>query len=123
VHLNALGRSQAQALATRLGPLSLSALVSSPLERACETAAPLAAQLGLHVEAVDGFIEFGVGDWTGARFGELEGRDDWRRFNEFSFTRAPGGELMLEVQQRAVAALLALRVRLPGRNSGRGLPR
>jgi broad specificity phosphatase PhoE len=55
-----------------------------------------------------------VSGTAGAQFGELEGRDDWRRFNELrSFTPAPGGELMLEVQQRAVAALLALRARFP----------
>jgi broad specificity phosphatase PhoE len=50
VHLNAEGKRQAERLAERLGEGSLRAIYSSPLERAQETAAPLAARLGLPVQ-------------------------------------------------------------------------
>jgi probable phosphoglycerate mutase len=114
VHLNAAGRAQAEALVTRLAGVSLSAIVSSPLERARETAAPLAARFGMRVEAASGLIEVDVGEWTGASMAALGGIGEWRRFNTFrSFTRPPGGESMLGVQQRAVAVLLALREQFP----------
>ncbi|HYY14570.1 MAG TPA: histidine phosphatase family protein, partial [Chthoniobacterales bacterium] len=45
VHLNALGIEQAEQLGERLSILPIDAIYCSPLERACETAAPLAKQL------------------------------------------------------------------------------
>ena len=47
VHLNEEGLAQAAALAERLASAPIAAIYSSPLERACETAAPLAGRLGL----------------------------------------------------------------------------
>ena len=47
VHLNAEGRKQSEQLAQRLAGKPIRAIYSSPLERARETAEPLAAALGL----------------------------------------------------------------------------
>jgi len=45
---------------------------------------------------------------------ELEGREDWRRFNTFrSTTRPPGGELMAEAQLRMVNQLESIRQQHP----------
>ena len=69
---------------------------------------------GIPIERVDELVEFGLGEWEGLGFGELDGRDDWRRFNTFrSGTRAPGGELMVETQARMVRQLDRLRERHP----------
>ena len=58
--------------------------------------------------------EFEFGEWTGRRFGDLDADPRWQWFNRVrSVTRAPGGELMLEVQQRAVSALLGVAVTFP----------
>src|SRR4051812_28936003 len=57
VHLNALGRQQAQALAQRLSGLPVAALYSSPLERAVETAEPIATLLGLQTATSEDFLE------------------------------------------------------------------
>jgi broad specificity phosphatase PhoE len=46
--LDTVGRAQAQELVTELGPDGARAIVSSPLRRCRETAAPLAAAWGLH---------------------------------------------------------------------------
>ena len=90
----------------------IAAVYASPLERAMETAAPLARRRGLAVRPLDAVIEFDVGAWTGRTLAELHGDERWRRFNEFrSGTPAPGGELLLEAQLRAVRALLDLRER------------
>jgi probable phosphoglycerate mutase len=56
--LTALGRQQAQRLAAWLAPEPVDAVISSPLRRATETAAPIAAAHGLDVEVVDGLIEY-----------------------------------------------------------------
>ena len=54
VHLDSAGRRQAGALAQAIAELPVVSVYSSPLERARETAAPLAEQLGLTVEIASG---------------------------------------------------------------------
>lgn len=49
--LTELGRRQAEALASRLCALEVSRVISSPAVRCMETVAPLAAAVGLKVEA------------------------------------------------------------------------
>ena len=115
IHLNEQGRAQGERLAARLAGPPVTAVYTSPLERARETAAPLAARLGLGVHIEEGLGEIRFGEWTGRTLEELSALPEWRRFNSFrSGTRVPGGELLLEVQTRAVAALDRLRARHPG---------
>jgi broad specificity phosphatase PhoE len=110
IPLNASGRASAVRLADAFASLRGAAVYSSPLERARETAQPLADAWQVPVSDCEGLIELPAGDWTGKRFAELEGEDAWRRFNAYrSGTRVPGGPMMIEVQARAVAALEALR--------------
>jgi probable phosphoglycerate mutase len=56
--LTPVGREQAQRLAAWLAPEPIDAVISSPLRRATETAAPIADRHGLVVEVVDGLIEY-----------------------------------------------------------------
>ena len=103
------GQKQADDLASRLAAAPLSAIYSSPLERAAETAAPLARRLGLEVRTREDFGEVRFGEWQGKDFSEIERDSRWHPFNSYrSFTRAPGGELMLETQARMVRGLLNL---------------
>ncbi len=112
VHLNEAGKQQALKLAERLSPLSIAALYSSPLERASETAQPIAAQNRLEILPAPGFNEVDFGSWTGKTFAELESVPEWRSFNEFrSGTRIPGGENMAEVLSRSLGELEQLRKR------------
>ena len=115
IHLNEQGRAQGERLAARLAGAPIAAVYTSPLERARETAAPIAARLGLEVEVDVGLGEVQFGEWTGRTLEELSAVPEWRRFNSFrSGTRVPGGELLLEVQARAVAVLDRLRMRHSG---------
>jgi len=112
LQLNAAGRAQVKALVPALHDVPLVAVAASPLERTMETAEPIARDHGLEVCIEPDLVEFDVGEWTGRAFASLDGTVEWRRFNAFrSLTRAPGGESMLDVQSRAVRALLELRVR------------
>jgi probable phosphoglycerate mutase len=92
-------------------------VITSPLERTRETAEPIARDHGLEVTVDERFIEYGIGEWTGVTFAALHPTEPWRRFNDLrSLSRAPGGELMLDVQQRAVSGVLACRERYPDGN-------
>ena len=116
VHLNATGRRQAERLAVRLAPAPFSAIYSSPLERAAETAEPLARAKKLQVQPCEAANEIDFGDWTGKSFHALEPVPEWRRFNQLRSSAAiPGGELMLRVQTRMVGELECIRRRHPGR--------
>jgi probable phosphoglycerate mutase len=115
VHLNAEGREQAAALAEQLRDERLHAVYCSPLERARETAAAIAAPHGLTPCIEPGLNEIDFGEWTGRTIRELQQLSRFRAFNEHrSTTRVPGGELMLEVQARVVAAIDSLCARHPG---------
>jgi probable phosphoglycerate mutase len=110
ISLSELGRKQAAALPKRLARSGVSAIYSSPLERARETAAPLAAALGMEVGVREGLREMNFGEFTGRTIAELDLNPLWHRFNlSRSNTRAPGGELMLETQARMVAELERIR--------------
>jgi probable phosphomutase (TIGR03848 family) len=106
IALNAQGREQARALAQRLESLSLSAVYSSPVQRAMETAEPIAESRRLQVQRADSFAELEFGDWTGRKIGDLEGDPVWTRFNHFrSGTRIPNGETTLSVVARVTDQL------------------
>ncbi len=52
------------------------------------------------------FGEVRLGEWEGHGDRDLEGIEDWRRFNDFrSGMRVPGGESMIEIQARMVRQL------------------
>ncbi len=112
VHLNEEGRAQALRLAERLRDVRLDGVASSPLERARETALPLAQGRGLAVTVSERLTEIDTGEWTGCEFRNLSGLKRWESFNVFrSCIRPPGGELMLEAQVRIIAELELLRER------------
>jgi broad specificity phosphatase PhoE len=114
LHLNEAGKRQAEELAARLRDVPLTAVASSPLERAQETAEPIARDHDLVVHIIPDLIEFEVGEWTGALFAKLDADMEWQRFNASrSLTRPPGGELMVEVQLRVMNALLHLHAQYP----------
>lgn len=115
VSLNADGHEQAAHLAARLANAPLRAIYSSPLERAVQTAQPLAQRLNLPLQISEEINEIDFGDWTGQTFDQLNDEPQWAPFNAFrSGTRLPGGELMLEAQTRIVAHMERLRARHEG---------
>ena len=106
VCLNDKGKLQAQRLAKRFSGITLRAIYSSPLERAVETAETIARTMDLEVIKSPAFEEINFGDWTGKSFETLSSDEGWRRFNTYrSATRIPGGESILEVQNRTVREL------------------
>jgi broad specificity phosphatase PhoE len=106
IALSPEGLEQAEIVADLLGVEPLTAVYSSPRERAYYTARAVAEQHELKVEIAEGLDELDFGDWTGMPFDALEGDPLWDQWTSArSITRPPGGESMEEACHRAVAGL------------------
>ena len=107
LHLSDEGRRQAEAVAERLGRLpKVAAIYASPLERARETAAPIARVRRLAVRIERDLMDLDVGRWTGARLKRLARTPEWQVIQRYpSGFRFPGGESFVEMQARVTAAL------------------
>jgi ribonuclease H / adenosylcobalamin/alpha-ribazole phosphatase len=115
VWLSATGRLEATALMQALMWAPLTAVYSSPLERAVETATPLADDHGLRVRTSDALTEVDFGDWTGRAIMDLAHDPGWQSFNQSrARARPPRGEAIADVQRRIVEMLLALSLGHPG---------
>lgn len=116
LHLADTGRAQADEAAARIGALEgVRAVYASPLERARETAAPIARAVGRRVRIVDGLNECDFGDWTGRSLADLRRLAAWTQVqrNPSSF-RFPGGESFAEMQTRIWGTLGDLTARHRG---------
>ncbi|MFE3428878.1 bifunctional RNase H/acid phosphatase [Streptomyces sp. NPDC059171] len=117
--LSAVGRGQAERAAEHFAALgTVQEIVSSPLRRCRETAAVVAARLGLGVRIDEGLRETDFGAWEGLTFAEVRERyaDDLTAWLASPDT-APtgGGESFSEVADRVAAT----RDRLVARSAGR----
>jgi probable phosphoglycerate mutase len=110
VHLNDQGRSQAEAVADLLSDVKFKAIYSSPLERAVETALPLAKRLNMKVIKRPGLGELKVGSWEGKTFKQLRRRKLWPLVQRVpSLVQFPEGETFRDAQTRVAAELEQLR--------------
>jgi probable phosphomutase (TIGR03848 family) len=109
VHLNEPGRAQAEDVAEMLAGVRFAAVYSSPIERAMETAVPIARRQGLRVQRRRALGEVEFGRWTNRTFKALRNTKLWARVQRFpSGVRFPEGESFIEVQRRAIEDLEAL---------------
>ena len=103
LHLSDRGRAQAERVATRLTELASApvAIYSSPLERARETAAPIARALGLRTRSDRGLLECDFGAWTGQSLSRLRRTREWRAVQHAPSTFTfPDGESFAAMQRR-----------------------
>jgi probable phosphoglycerate mutase len=116
LHLADGGRADADKMAERLASTAkIEAIYASPLERARETAAPIARRLGLKVAIERGLLECDFGDWTGGELKALRKLPEWRDVQSWpSGFRFPGGESFSEMQCRITSAVARLRARHAG---------
>ncbi|MET0850307.1 MAG: histidine phosphatase family protein [Candidatus Rokuibacteriota bacterium] len=107
LHLSDDGKRQADGLVKRLAAVTkLGAIYASPLERARETAAPLARERGRAVRVEPGLVELDVGDWTGLSLKQASHKPEWAAVQRHpSGFRFPGGESFVEMQGRITGAL------------------
>ena len=106
IHLNDRGRSQAEAIVPAFEGLRLQALYSSPLERATETAAPLARAHDLTVQRRSGLGEIRYGRWQGQPLSRLRRLKLWSQVQATpSRVTIPDGESFRQAQARIVDEL------------------
>ena len=109
IHLNGRGQEQAAELARTLGRLPIKAIYSSPLERAVETAEPLAQSLRLRIRLRQNLTDTDVGEWTGRSWKTLSRTKLWKVIRETpSQFQFPGGETFVQAQERVTNALDAI---------------
>jgi probable phosphoglycerate mutase len=117
VHLGAVGKAQAERLAVRFSGEDVACIRTSPLERAVETAEPIALGLKQPLDICSAISEIDFGSWSGASFEALAQDPRWSAWNHSrSTSRPPDGETMLEAQARIVGAMEQLRRRYADRS-------
>ena len=110
------GLVQAEAAARELKEHAFAAVYASPLRRARDTAAAIAAPHGLEVETDPDFRELGFGQWEGLTLDEARARDaalyaGWAATPHlFS---PPDGESLVQARERVLAGLERLRAGHP----------
>ena len=106
VTLNDTGRQQATRLAEALTVLPISAIISSPLERARDTAEFIAKGRDLSVQCEPDLMDTDVGSWAGRVIEEVSKNDPaWKAYVKDPTVAPEGVETFPQVQQRAVAAI------------------
>jgi probable phosphomutase (TIGR03848 family) len=114
VHLDERGIAQAAAVAQRLSVVSLSAVVTSPLQRCAETAkavvkAQKAAGRSPATKSERRLLECDYGDWTGKQIKDLAKDPLWSVVQAHpAGVTFPSGESMAAMSARAVQAIRAL---------------
>ena len=113
--LSETGRHQAELVAKALADADLGAVVASPMQRAQETAAPVAAAHGLQVGTDEGLIE-AANQFEGERVavgdGALRSPRHWPKLRD-PFTPS-WGEPYREIGARMLAAVHRARLLAPG---------
>ncbi len=106
--LNQTGRIEAQSLADQLKGQAFSAIFTSDLLRAKETADIIAEVLGLRVISEPRLREINQGEWEGLFVEDIKAINavhwDQRKTDPANF-HPPGGESVAEVAQRTRAAM------------------
>ena len=106
VALNETGRQQSARLADALTVLPISAIISSPLERARDTAEVIAQPHKLEIQFEPDLMDIELGSWSGQNYDELSKNDPgWKAFVQDPTVGPEGVETFPQLQQRVVAAV------------------
>jgi Fructose-2,6-bisphosphatase len=106
VSLNDTGRAQAERLSKALLPVPISAVISSPLERALCTAEYLVLERSLEIGTDPDLMDTEVGPWAGRTIDDVNKNDPaWKEYLKNPMVAPEGIETFPQVQQRALAAV------------------
>ncbi len=110
--LSEIGQSQAEAVARELKEHPIKTVYASPLRRARDTAAVIAASHGLEVETDEAFQELHFGRWEGLTLDESRARDGelfeaWLKTPHL--VAPPEGESLARARERVLEGLARLR--------------
>ncbi len=114
--LNDMGRAQARAVRDQLKDVRFSAIYSSDLLRARQSAEALAEPLGLTVALEPRLREINLGVWEGMLYSEIASlypQELAERERNPLRSRAPGGETPAQVAERVIPAINEIADRHP----------
>jgi len=117
VSLNERGRAQAAELARSLAGMRISAVYSSDLSRARETADALTGVSGAKAQLDERLREIHQGEWQGKLATDIQNRyaDEFRaRTTDPLSVVPPGGETAAQVMERVLSAVHAIALKHPG---------
>ncbi|GIU88346.1 MAG: hypothetical protein KatS3mg009_2861 [Acidimicrobiia bacterium] len=100
--LTDLGHSQAAAVAHCFAPGTVARVVSSPLRRARDTAAAIAAVHRVPVEADERLVELDYGEWDRRALADVTA-EEWGRWRADPTFAPPGGESLAAVAARVAS--------------------
>jgi probable phosphoglycerate mutase len=105
--LSELGLRQAAALGAGFAREPVVRVCSSPLRRACATAAAIASEHDLDVDVDERLIELDYGEWDGLALGDVPA-GDWAAWRADPAFAPPGGERLVDVTARIDAFCAAV---------------
>ncbi len=106
VPLSDAGRAQCERVGALLERWSVDRIVSSPLERARQSAEIIARCLDIEVETDERLAEVRFGRWQGKRYSEIIDDPEYHEFLKDPVgSPTPGGETIADVQRRGLAAI------------------
>ncbi len=107
ITLDEVGYTQAQGLIDRIGKVSISRTISSPLQRCIETITPWHSAHGDSIIELDeNFIESDYGSWTGQKLSDLAKEPLWKQVQkEPSSVTFPEGESFQAMFNRVSSGL------------------
>jgi phosphoserine phosphatase len=113
IPLNETGKKQAAQVGDYFSDIPLRRIVSSPLQRAVQTAEPICVTTGLSLEIMDGFTDINFGVWEGLPLREVEQRypvdfRTWKTSPER--VHVDGGESLNEVRRRVSHGLAKIAI-------------
>lgn len=117
VPLNQNGKSHARRLVDELAGSGIQAIYSSDLSRALETARPFANAFGLPIRIDRRLREINQGEWQGLLVTEIQARYAelfHSRMANPNTVSPPGGETVIQVEERVYQALDDILRRHPG---------
>ena len=119
MELSERGHVQAKALADHLRRWPIDAIYVSPMKRAQQTVAPLAASTGHAPATLAGLREVDFGDWTGLTWEQVQERfqvSAWEWLHKLEQGAIPGAETTHQFRERVEPCLRDILQRQPGQS-------
>lgn len=106
IPLSQPGIAQAEEAAAALRGVKMAEVLSSPLQRAIQTAEIIGQDTGIQIARDPRLIDFQLGKWTGMTYADVAKNEEYQRFvQQPESERIPGGESLDDIRRRAVAAV------------------
>lgn len=106
IPLSEAGIAQAEEAAAAVRGVKMSEVLSSPLQRAIQTAEIIGQAAGIEVARDPRLIDFQLGKWTGMTYDDVAKNEEYQRFvQQPDAERIPGGESLDDIRRRAVSAV------------------